>query len=119
VSGYGFENLSVWQKSVDLVESVYGLTKSLPRDEKSGLIDQIRRAVTSISLNIAEGWSGQNAKIFLQFLEIAHRSLHETVAILKISERLYRIPIDAQLERCEEVSKMLTGLKNSIRKAND
>lgn len=119
MSKYGFENLSVWQKSANLVEEVYELAKKLPRDEKSGLIDQLRRAVTSISLNIAEGSGGKNPKVFLQFLEIAHRSLYETVAILKLVERLYRVPVEGELAGCDEVSKMLTGLKNSIRPTNN
>jgi four helix bundle protein len=114
VSNYSFENLTVWQKSVALVESAYALTKLLPRDEKAVLIDQLRRAATSIPLNIAEGSIGKNPKIFTQYLEIAHRSLYETVAILKIIERLYKLNAAKELETCDEVSKMLSGLKRWV-----
>ena len=114
MGNYGFENLGVWQKSVTLVEMSYALVKRLPRDEKAVLIDQLRRASTSVPLNIAEGSIGKNPKIFMQFLEIAHRSLYETVAILKIIERLYKISVSKELELCDEISKMLSGLKRWV-----
>jgi four helix bundle protein len=114
VSKYGFENLVAWQKSVVLVEMSYALVKLLPRDEKTVLIDQLRRASTSVPLNIAEGSIGKNPRVYMQFLEIAHRSLYETVAILKIIERLYKINVAKELDMCDEVSKTLSGLKNWV-----
>ena len=50
-----FKELLVWQKAMDLVEEIYGLTTYLPKDEDFGLKSQIRRAVLSVPSNIAEG----------------------------------------------------------------
>lgn len=58
---YNFEKLRVWQESVILVEVVYEQIKQLPKDERYALTDQLRRSVTSVSLNIAEG-SGSDSK---------------------------------------------------------
>jgi four helix bundle protein len=52
---YSFENLEVWQKSRNLVISVYKITAGFPLDEKFGLSSQLRRAAISVSSNIAEG----------------------------------------------------------------
>ena len=50
-----FEELTVWQKAMELVKQVYQVTLSFPKQEQYGLTDQIKRAVVSVSLNIAEG----------------------------------------------------------------
>jgi four helix bundle protein len=50
-----YKDLTVWQKSMDLVVQVYQLTDFLPQDERFGLISQMRRAVVSIPSNLAEG----------------------------------------------------------------
>ena len=49
------EKLDVWKKSVEMVTTVYGVTKAFPADEKFGLTSQIRRAGVSVPANIAEG----------------------------------------------------------------
>ena len=51
---YGFEKLDVWQKSRLLVRDIYLITKSFPEDERFGLTSQLRRAMISVSCNIAE-----------------------------------------------------------------
>lgn len=56
---FKFENLRVWQRSLDLSEEVDLLTKKFPVNEKFVLVDQIRRATDSVSLNIAEGSTNQ------------------------------------------------------------
>ena len=57
-----YEDLIVWQKSMDLVEEVYKLVKLLPSDEIFGLASQMRRAAVSIPSNIAEGQSRHTKK---------------------------------------------------------
>jgi four helix bundle protein len=52
-----FRDLRVWQGAMDLVERVYRVTQSFPRDETYGLANQLRRAAVSIPSNIAEGHS--------------------------------------------------------------
>ena len=57
--GYKFERLEVWQLAIDYTDRVYHLSAQLPRDEEYNLKSQIRRAATSITLNIAEGSTSQ------------------------------------------------------------
>ena len=49
------KDLDVWKKSMDLVEVIYKLTAQFPKDERFGIISQMRRAAVSIPSNIAEG----------------------------------------------------------------
>ena len=78
----------VWQKSMDLVEQVYTLTKSFPESEKFALANQIRRCSVSIPSNIAEGWGRGTAKFYVHFLPIAKGSLAELETQLEIANRL-------------------------------
>jgi four helix bundle protein len=79
---FKFERLKVWQKSVDLTAEVHELTKSFPKDELFVLSAQIKRAADSVSLNIAEGSTGQSNAEFKKFLGYAIRSDIEVVSCL-------------------------------------
>ena len=83
---FKFEELEVWELSLELIDEVYNLLDKYPDDEKFDLVRQGRKSVTSISLNIAEG-SIRSKKEFSQFLRIALGSLVETIANLKIGVR--------------------------------
>ena len=62
------KDLLVWQKSMDLVILIYSLTKQYPKEELYALTNQIRRCVTSIPANIAEGSGRKNKGELIQFL---------------------------------------------------
>ena len=83
---FNFEKLEVWQIAMELIDEVYDLLDKYPRFERFGLVDNGRRSVTSIALNIAEG-SIRGKKEFNQFIRIALGSLVETIANLKIGIR--------------------------------
>jgi four helix bundle protein len=83
-----FKELKVWQESVELSVMIYNLTSNFPSEEKFGLISQARRAVISVSSNIAEG-SGRNSdKEFRNFLGYAIASTFELESQMIISEKL-------------------------------
>ena len=71
---HSYKNLLVWQRSMDLVVAIYGLTKKFPKEEIYGLTSQMRRASVSIPSNIAEGRFRGTRKDYLQFLRIAYSS---------------------------------------------
>lgn len=108
----------VWKKSIDLVGMIYSSTRSFPKEEIYGVTSQIRRAGVSIPANIAEG-QGRNSKgEFRQFLGIAQGSSAELETLLIISRNLkYLIASDAEklLKQCEEIGRLLAGLKSSLR----
>lgn len=108
---YKFENLTVWKEAANLSLQCYKISSKLPVYEKNGLSDQLRRAVTSVSINIAEGSGAESDKEFLRFLHIARKSLFETIAILKLTEKIYLDCVDVKCyEQCDLVGKLLNGL---------
>lgn len=108
-----YEKLTVWQKSMDLVEEVYRLTDKFPRAELYGLVSQMRRCAVSIPSNIAEGSRRKTSKDFSQFLAIAFGSGSELETQNKIALRLKFLKepeyqkIDTLLQ---EIMKMLNKL---------
>ncbi len=72
-----FKELEVWKEGRILSKDIYLLTKSLPDDEKFGLISQIKRCVISIPANIAEGAAKNSQKDFARFLQISLGSCFE------------------------------------------
>ncbi|MCP4253124.1 MAG: four helix bundle protein [Candidatus Scalindua sp.] len=83
---FDFEELKVYQKSLDYVGFVYEITEKFPKKEMFSLANQYRRASVSICLNIAEGSGGSKAE-FNQFLKISRRSVRECVAVIEIAYR--------------------------------
>ena len=112
---YKFEKLRVYKNAMKLIKLVYEIIKLLPDEEKFGLKDQLRRSVTSIVLNIAEGTGGLGDKEFKNFLRHALKSLYETVAGLKITEELYGIDVSAQLIQANIVGRELNALIKSLK----
>lgn len=84
---YKFETLGVWELSLEYVDMIYRIAAQLPETERYNLYSQFISAGTSITLNIAEGSTGQSDKEQGRFLGMAIRSLLETVACLKLIER--------------------------------
>ena len=90
--GRDFKELKVWQKAHQLVLKVYKATQHFPTDERYGLISQIRRAVTSIPTNIAEGCGRQGNREFAHFLNIAAGSSSEVDYQLLLARDLGYLP---------------------------
>lgn len=83
-----YKKLEIWKEAVDLIKIIYSLSESLPKTEEYNLKTQLKRAVTSVALNIAEGKGRKSSKDFAHFLNLATASLDETDAILSICEEL-------------------------------
>ena len=113
----GFKKLLVWQKSYELTLHTYRLTKSFPKDELYGLTSQLRRAVTSITANISEGYERNHRKEYVQFLHISRGSLGEVETYLLLARDLEYLA-DKNFEELEtrrsEVARLLQGLISSL-----
>lgn len=83
-----YRELKVWQKSMELVELVYKLTSSFPKEETYGLVSQAQRCAISIPSNIAEGAGRSSNMEFKYFLSIANGSLNELSTQLHLSKRI-------------------------------
>ena len=112
---YKFENLRVWREAVKLVKMVYELCKKLPRDERFALADQLKRASTSIVLNIAEGCGGLGDVELRSYLRNSLKSLYETVAAVKLVESLFDLSCKEILEQCDLVGKQLNAFIRSLK----
>jgi four helix bundle protein len=115
---FKFEKLIVWQKAVDLAAEVHELTKTFPKDELFILSGQIKRAADSVSLNIAEGSTGQSNAEFNKFLGHALRSDIEVVGCLFLAQKRNLIKEDtfAKLyQQCDEILAMINGLRKTLK----
>ena len=107
-----FRDLQIWQRGLDLSILIYGHTVNFPKEEQFGLTSQLRRASTSVPLNIAEGWGRGSNKSFANFLKIARGSLFEVETILEICFRLGYInneTIETLRNEIEQIGKMINS----------
>ena len=112
---FKFEKLIVWQKAVDLSDTVHQLAKKFPKDELYILTSQIKRAADSVSLNIAEGSTGQSNPEFNRFLGIALRSDIEVVGCIFLGKRRGYIN-DKEFEEIYKMCEVILVMINALRK---
>ena len=114
---YKFEQLEVWKLSLDYTDLIYSLAERLPRSEEYNLKSQIVRAATSVSLNIAEGSTGQTDPEQSRFLGLALRSLIETVACQHLIRRRGYLEDESYLTQAYEQSQTLARKLQAFRKS--
>ena len=112
---FAFEKLEVWQMSRALVADVYRITENFPEKEKFGLTNQIRRASTSVSANLAEGSARLSSKDQAHFSNIAYSSLIEVLSHLIISVDL-KFAEQKDMEMIREKIAPLSLKINNLRK---
>jgi four helix bundle protein len=113
-----FRDLEVWQRSVDLAVEVHRTTRQFPREERFELTSQLRKAVVSISSNIAEGSGRSTTKDLLNFLSTSRGSLRETESLLIVSVRLgfaTESDMDPLFDLVHRIGRMLTALRKKLR----
>lgn len=114
---HNFKNLEVWKKSRAFVAEVYVVSADFPNDEKFGLISQIRRAVVSISLNIAEGSGRGTNKDFVRFLDFAYGSALEVENLIYLCVDLKHLSEEKSIElidKVNEIQRMINGLQDRL-----
>lgn len=119
---FAFESLNVYQAARDLVQDIYRLLERFPTNEQFGLSSQLRRAVISITSNIAEGSGRVNPKDQAHFIEIAYASLLEVFCQLQIATDLGYIGNDdfsAIRLKIEPIAKQLSNLRKAFLQKND
>lgn len=113
------KDLNVWKLAMDLAVDIYKVTRDYPRDELFAMVSQMRRAVTSISFNIAEGYGRGTSQETLRFLYIASGSASELDTQIILSERLGYISknqTELLLEKITTVRKMISSLIASLKR---
>ena len=108
-----FTDLNSWKKGHELVLEIYEITKKFPKEEQFGLVSQIRRAVVSITSNIAEGFSRSSYADKSRFYSMALGSLTEVQNQLMIAKDLRYInkeEFDVLIKKSVVIHKLLNGL---------
>lgn len=118
-----YKELLVWQKAVDLSETVYRVAAKFPKSQQYSLVQQLERSAISVASNIAEGASRQSTKEFMYFVGISIGSLAELETQLIIAQRLGFVEkkaLEETMLTIDEIGKMLYGLLKKLKeKAND
>ncbi len=115
---HNFKKLSIWQKSMELVNMNYEITRHFPDFERYNLINQMNRCAVAIPSNIAEGSSKGTDKHFNQFLESSLGSAFEWETQLNIAYGLGYIS-EGKFKELEDqitqIQKMISGFQNGLR----
>ena len=112
-----YKDMLVWQRGIDLAVASYRCTSTFPPSERYCITQQIRRAAISIPSNIAEGQGRYHRPEFLHHLSYARGSVQELETQLIIAERLefsFGVAPKIMQDHCDEVSRMLAGLRHSL-----
>jgi four helix bundle protein len=113
---FKFEKLKVWESAMELSGQISELTEKFPKKEMFIPTAQIQRATDSISLNIAEGSTGQTNPEFKRFLGIALRSAIEVVGCLHLAKRRNLINIEEFNHFYNYLSELIISIQ-ALRKA--
>ena len=112
-----YEDLQVYQRSYKASMVMYRLTQRFPSDELYGLTSQIKRAATSIPLNIAEGYGRRDSESEIKhFLRTAIGSCYEMKVLIEMSKDLgfiNQIQYERMYNEYEEITKMLYKLRSN------
>ena len=115
---FKFEDLRVWQRSIQFATLVHEKTLNWPKSELYVLTSQIKRAADSVCLNIAEGSTGQSNKEFSRFLGIAVRSGIEVISCLYLAlnrKLVDQNTFDQLYNEMTIIIRMIQALRNSIK----
>jgi four helix bundle protein len=107
-----FEDLEIWQMASDLAVKFHKIAEELDQRRLYKYADQLRGAGLSLSNNIAEGAGSHHIKEFVQFLNIARRSLFEDASMLLVFEKLQLLEstqVDELLADCDFLSRKITN----------
>lgn len=114
-----FRELIVWQKAHQLMLDVYEFTNMLPSEEKFNRISQLKRSVSSVTANIAEGFGRYHFQENIQFCRQGRGSLEETknhIIAAKDLRQAAEKRCNLLLDQCEEVRMLLNGSIKNLEK---
>jgi four helix bundle protein len=112
-----FEDLEIWSAAADLAVKFHRIADRLDTRRLYRYAEQLRAAGISLSNNIAEGAGSTHKQEFIQFLNIARRSLFEDASMLLVFERLDLLEgaeVDELLWDCDELSRKITNFSRAL-----
>jgi four helix bundle protein len=109
-----YHKLEIWHGAMDFVADVYQFIGELPDSERLNLADQLRRAATSVPLNIAEACGTSTPREFTVFLGYAYRSIKEVITALELCERLFKPPVADSARDLVEAGEVLSRMTRAL-----
>jgi four helix bundle protein len=117
--GYPFEKIRAWQEARKFTVEIYRVTADFPKAELFGLTSQIRRAMTSVTANIAEGSRRETVPDYAHFVGMSDGSMAEVKNFLILAVDLGYLTMvigKALIERADQICAMLYSLRQEIYK---
>lgn len=114
---FRFEDLEVWNAAVDISMKLFSVADKLERKKLYRFAEQVRGAGLSMPNNIAEGSGSRHKKEFVQFLNIARRSVFENASMLIIFHKINLVEEDflnGLLSDLDKLGRMLTSFSRSL-----
>jgi len=114
---FRFENLEIWQRSVEVARKLFRLADVLERKKLYRFADQLRGSGLSMPNNIAEGSGSTSKKEFIQFLNIARRSTFENASMIIIFAKDELISEDIKnelIKDLDELCRMITAFSRTL-----
>src|SRR3989338_7664104 len=102
-----FYDLDAWRVSHSLVLDIYRITKDFPKEELYGVVSQLRRAASSITANIAEGFARYHYKDKIRFYHQARGSAAEVQSFLLLAKDLEYISLEKCIELMEQAKEIM------------
>ncbi|MCD4680880.1 MAG: four helix bundle protein [Bacteroidales bacterium] len=110
-----FSEMPVWQKAFDLVMDIYKITKTFPTEEKYGLVSDMRRAATSVTNNIAEGFGRYERLDKTRFYKFSRGSCYELMNQNMVSHALCFLSENSKNELVNGYRDVISGLDSMIK----
>lgn len=114
---YRFENHEVWQFAMAFADQAYAIATCLPASEDFNVKSQLRRAASSIALNIAMGSTSQTNPEQARFVNLAIRSLIECIACLRLIQRRRYVATTEDLDAFDQRAEVLLSKLIAFRRA--
>ena len=113
-----FTNMPIWQKGLALLKIVYQITDTFPKEEKYGMVSDMRRSANSVLHNIAEGFGRYENKDKTRFYKISRGSAYEIIsqslasfALLYLSEEVKDVLLIGYREIIDEEDKLIKSIE--------
>lgn len=117
---FSYESLEIWKNAIVYAKEIYRVTGKFPQSEIYGLVNQLRRAVVSISANIAEGSGATSKKDRFHYLDISIKSALEVTSELRIAFELEYInqeTLDDLYKQAEIIIRKIRSFKKFLEKS--
>ena len=115
---HDYRQLRVYEMAIELTSETYRLTRTLPRSERYGLVQQMNRASVSIASNIAEGAGRGDSREFARFLRISRGSACELEAQATMAARVGLADGESARVLREHIEKLKASLTNLERRTS-